>query len=128
MDNYQDVNLQDIDDSDARRWYDKDPILSKAMETLRNTDDQIQIQIALNLIKIVIEHKIEMEDFTSIEDILSSVRDASSYDSEKNSRWYDLNETVRAAIIMLQNCPDEMRSKLSNDLAKIISSVLDSEN
>ena len=37
-----------------RRWYDKDPVLSQAIETLEQSDDETQIRIALNLIKIII--------------------------------------------------------------------------
>ena len=37
-----------------RRWYDKDPVLSQAVKTLEETDDETQIRIALNLIKIII--------------------------------------------------------------------------
>ena len=48
-----------------RRWYDKDPVLSEAVRTLEETDDQTQIRIALNLIKIIIEHNIEDEKFIS---------------------------------------------------------------
>ena len=36
----------------ARRWYDKDPVLSSAMKTLEESDDETQIKVALNLIKI----------------------------------------------------------------------------
>ena len=37
-----------------RRWYDKDPLLSKSMNTLESSDDETQIKVALNLIKILI--------------------------------------------------------------------------
>ena len=40
--------------TNARRWYDKDPVLSSAMKTLEESDDETQIKIALNLIKIII--------------------------------------------------------------------------
>lgn len=36
-----------------RRWYDKDPVLSQAVKTLEETDDETQIRIALNLIKLL---------------------------------------------------------------------------
>ena len=42
--------------TNTRRWYDKDPILSSAMKTLEESDDETQIKIALNLIKIIVEH------------------------------------------------------------------------
>ena len=38
----------------SRRWYDKDPVLSSAIQTLEQSDDETQIKIALNLIKIII--------------------------------------------------------------------------
>ena len=47
-----------------RRWYDKDPILQRSMQTLENSDDESQIKIALNLIKIIIEHNISNEEYT----------------------------------------------------------------
>ena len=40
-----------------RRWYDKDPVLSQAVRTLEETDDETQIKIALNLIKIILINK-----------------------------------------------------------------------
>ena len=56
-----------------RRWYDKDPVLSSAMQTLEKSDDETQIKIALNLIKIIIEHNIEDEKFEAVEDIINAV-------------------------------------------------------
>lgn len=108
-----------------RRWYDKDPVLSKAMATLQSSEDKVQIQIALNLIKIVIEHKIETEDFSSVDDLLNTVQDASSYDDSKKDRWYDLNETVRAAILMLQNCPEDLQIKISRDMAELVTRIIE---
>ena len=39
---------------DKRRWYDRDPLLSKSMKTLEESDDETQIKVALNLIKIIL--------------------------------------------------------------------------
>ena len=38
----------------VRRWYDKDPVLSRSMKTLELSDDETQIKVALNIIKIII--------------------------------------------------------------------------
>lgn len=111
----------------SRRWYDKDPVLSKAMHTLSETNDKVQIQIALNLIKIVIEHKIEEEDVTSVDDILTSVNDASAAHEGKTERWYDLNETVRAAILMLEQTPEDLQKKIAADMAELITRVINSK-
>ena len=53
--------------TNARRWYDRDPILSSAMKTLEESDDETQIKIALNLIKIITEHNISNEEYESVE-------------------------------------------------------------
>ena len=61
--------------TNARRWYDRDPILSSAMKTLEESDDETQIKIALNLIKIITEHNISNSEYESVEDIVSATED-----------------------------------------------------
>ena len=61
--------------AEFRRWYDNDPILSRSMRILEKSDDQDQIQMSINLIKIIIEHNIESKAFASIEDIMQAVND-----------------------------------------------------
>ena len=61
--------------TNARRWYDKDPILSSAMKTLEESDDETQIKVALNLIKIITEHNISNSEYESVEDIVSATED-----------------------------------------------------
>ena len=46
----------------ARRWYDKDPVLSSAMKTLEESDDDTQIKIALNLIQMVLRIQKEKKE------------------------------------------------------------------
>ena len=101
-----------------RRWYDRDPVLSKAMKILETTDDQFQLKIAINLIKIIIEHNIESDTFRSVDDLLSAVQEARC--EKGNERWYDLDKTLRTAFQMLENCPDEVQSILAKDVAKMI--------
>ena len=45
--------MKEVYSNEQRRWYDKDPILSNAVKTLEASDDETQIRIALNLIKII---------------------------------------------------------------------------
>lgn len=101
-----------------RRWYDRDPVLSKAMKILETTDDQFQLKIAINLIKIIIEHNIESDTFRSVDDLLSAVQEGRC--EKGNERWYDLDKTLRTAFQMLENCPDEVQSILAKDVAKMI--------
>lgn len=101
-----------------RRWYDKDPILSKAMRILETTDDKFQLKIAINLIKIIIEHNIEEDEFRSVDDLLSAVEDGRC--EKGNERWYDLDQTIRTAVQMLERCPDEMQNKIARQVADLI--------
>lgn len=104
--------------TEYRRWYDKDPILSKTMKVLQTSTDEDQIRMSINLIKIIIEHNIESKSFTSIEDIMEAVNEGVI--EKGNARWYDIDNTVRTAIQMLENCTEEMRSKIAKKMADMI--------
>lgn len=102
----------------TRRWYDKDPVLSSAMETLEDSGDDTQIKIALNLIKIITEHNIEDSRYEEVSDIINATE--VDLATQKRNRWYDLDETVRTAISMLQNCPDDTRHTIAVEMAKMV--------
>lgn len=102
----------------ARRWYDQDPVLSSAMQTLEESGDDTQIKIALNLIKIITEHNIEDSKYEEVTDIINSTE--VDLATQKRNRWYDIDETVRTAISMLQNCPQETRHAIAVEMAKMV--------
>ena len=108
--------------TNARRWYDKDPILSSAMKTLEESDDETQIKIALNLIKIITEHNISNEEYESVEDIISATEDV--LDNTKKGRWYDIDATLRTAISLLQNCPEDTRRIIAKEMAKNVIEII----
>ena len=101
-----------------RRWYDKDPVLSEAVRTLEETDDQTQIKVALNLIKIIIEHNIEDEKFEAVDDIINAV--GSGLDDNRRGRWYDIDTTLRTAMNMLQNCTEDTQKVIAKEMAKMV--------
>jgi len=111
--------------TNARRWYDKDPVLSSAMKTLEETDDETQIKIALNLIKIITEHNISNSEYESVEDIVSAAEDV--LENTKKGRWYDIDATLRTAISLLQNCPDSTRSIIAKEMAKNVIEIIKKE-
>ena len=111
--------------TNARRWYDKDPVLSSAMKTLEESDDETQIKIALNLIKIITEHNISNSEYESVEDIVSATEDI--LETSKKGRWYDLDGTLRTAISLLQNCPDSTRSIIAKEMAKNVIEIIKKE-
>ena len=111
--------------TNARRWYDKDPVLSSAMKTLEESDDETQIKIALNLIKIITEHNISNSEYESDEDIVSATEDI--LETTKKGRWYDLDGTLRTAISLLQNCPESTRSIIAKEMAKNVIEIIKKE-
>ena len=101
-----------------RRWYDKDPVLSKSTRTLRESDDETQIKVALNLIKIIIEHNISENTYSAVEDIMSAVEDGTI--EKGKSRWYDIDSTVRTAINMLENSPEVVQKSVAKEMAQMV--------
>ncbi len=101
-----------------RRWYDKDPVLSRAMGILETSDDEFQLKVALNLIKVIIEHNIESDSYRSVDDILGAVEEGRC--ERGKERWYDLNETIRTAFQMLENSPDDVKSTATCNIASLI--------
>lgn len=102
----------------ARRWYDKDPVLSRSMKTLEDSNDETQIKVALNLIKIIIEHNMAYSEFPDVEEIIEAVDEGMI--ERENGRWYDIDKTLRAAINMLENCPAPTQKIIAKEMAKIV--------
>ena len=101
-----------------RRWYDNDPVLSKSMKILENSDDETQIKLAMNLIKVIIEHNIADNNYIEVDDILTAVEDGRM--TEKNNRWYDIDATLRTAINMLAASPTQTQKAVAKEMANMI--------
>ena len=109
---------------EVRRWYDRDPLLSKMMKILKNSDDEFQIKMSINLIKIIIEHHIDTDQFQTMSDIMEAVRDG--HIDKGNARWYDADNTLKTAITMLESCSPQMQKNITKEIAeKIISEFND---
>ena len=106
--------MSETDNKDYRRWYDQDPVLSSAMQTLKETDDESQIKIALNLIKIITEHNLSENEYSSVDEIISATEEGLK--RTKLERWYDIDATLRTAISLLQNCPANTRSMIAKEI------------
>ena len=100
------------------RWYDKDPVISMSMRTLASSSDENKIAVALNLIKVIIEHNIENNEFENVEDIMDAVEDGRI--QRGHSRWYDIDSTLRTAIQMLEKCEPEVKKKVALDMAQLV--------
>ena len=101
-----------------QRWYDKDPVLSMSMRTLSTSDEPNQIAVALNLIKVIIEHNIQDHKYENVEDIMNAVEDGRIQRGQR--RWYDIDSTVRTAIQMLEKCSPETKQKVALDMAQLV--------
>jgi len=101
-----------------KRWYDNDSVLSKSMIILEESDDPTQIKIALNLIKVIIEHNIADSNYVGVDDILTAVEDGRIAD--KPDRWYDINTTLKTAIDMLAASPRQTQRIVAKAMAKIV--------
>lgn len=110
--------MKEVYSNEQRRWYDKDPILSNAVKTLEASDDETQIRIALNLIKIIIEHNIEDGQCETVEDIINAV--GSGLEDTRKGRWYDIDSTIRTAMNMLQNCPANTQRIIAQEMAQLV--------
>lgn len=107
-----------MDNQYFSRWYDKDPILSMSIKTLANSSDEKQIAVALNLIKVIIEHNIQDNKYENVEDIMNAVEDGRI--QRGHSRWYDIDSTVRTAIQMLEKCSGDTKKKVALDMAQLV--------
>ena len=110
--------MKEVYSNEQRRWYDKDPILSNAVHILEQSDDETQIKIALNLIKIIIEHNIEEGECETVDDILNAV--GQGLEDNRNSRWYDIDSTLKTAMNMLQNCPQSTQRMIAHEMAQMV--------
>ena len=109
-----------------QRWYDEDPVLSKAIEQLRQASSSYQAQIALNIIKIVVEHQLEEETHLSIDTLNESLAKGSiAKDAHIRRRWYDVHETLSSAMELLKDCPDDLQAQIIPTIASMIEKTLE---
>ncbi len=107
------------------RWYDKDPVLHRAIEQLRESTDRQQAQIALNIIKIVIEHQMETATDIPSEHMNSVLPFQSNAEKRvKHRRWYDVDETLSSAMQLLRDCPDDLQKRLIPSICFMIENTL----
>ena len=88
------------------------------MKILETSDDKFQIQVALNLIRVIIEHNIQSNTFKTVEDILSAVEEGRC--EKGNERWYDIDLTIRTAVQMLENYTEDLQSKIAGNIAELL--------
>jgi hypothetical protein len=110
------------------RWYDKDPAMVRALEQLRNAPDNYQAQVALNIIKIIVEHQMEgeTEELEPGEPHQALPYRRSWDDHRDHRRWYDVHETLSSAIQLLADSPEDLQKRLIPSIAHMIEATLNS--
>ncbi len=111
----------------SKRWYDEDPALQRALKQLRDASDQHQAQIALNIIKIIVEHQMEEKTSLKLEDLnpVNAPPTASWEAQRQQRRWYDVHETLSSAIQLLADCPADLQERLIPSIIQMIENTLD---
>jgi hypothetical protein len=115
------------DSEGPQRWYDKDPALSKALESLRKAPSSYQAQIALNIIGVIVEHHtqvdLELEQkpapLSLMEPAVERLGDI------PRKRWYDVNSSLRSAMQLLQDTPPEYQARIIPNIANMIELTLE---
>lgn len=86
--------------TDARRWYDKDPILKEALELLRLQPADAQAEAADYILKL-------QEQVAS--DVIERLYDTITQYQGNGNRWYDNDPVMIKAIEMLRLAPPKMQ-------------------
>lgn len=116
------------------------------MLQLRHAPDKYQAQIALNIIKIIVEHQIEGQAHMAVEDLtmehlttliegnqdlpvnplgpLAKAIAAHQESHHQKRRWYDVHQTLSSAIQLLADCPDDLQQKIIPSIATMIEETL----
>ncbi len=89
-----------------KRWYDIDPVVSRATEMLEKSDEELQIVCAEYVIDRLKDYDFEM----SLDDQFNYIM----------RRWYDKNIKVSHAMEYLKHAPEELRRELALDIIEHI--------
>lgn len=123
----------------GRRWYDSDPALCRALEQLRGASDIYHAQIALNIIKVIVEHQVEHfvgnaddspaampKDLKNSEDVTRFLASGvSSQERRHRRRWYDVHETLSSALQLLTDAPDDLQRRLIPSIVRMVEETLE---
>ena len=89
-----------------KRWYDIDPVVSRATTMLEQADEELQIICA----EYIIDRLKDMDFEMSLDDQFNYIM----------RRWYDKNIKVSHAMEYLKHAPEEIRRELALDIIEHI--------
>ena len=97
-----------------QRWYDVDPVLSRAISVWEIADENLQIICAEYVLDKLKDINFEMSLDEQYEYILR--------------RWYDKNVKVSHAMEYIKHAPDELRHELALDIVEYIDKIESEKN
>ncbi len=97
-----------------QRWYDVDPVLSRAISVWEKADENIQTVCAEYVLDKLKDINFEMSLDEQYEYILR--------------RWYDKNVKVSHAMEYIKHAPDELRHELALDIVEYIDKIETEKN
>lgn len=92
-----------------QRWYDVDPVLSRAISVWEKADENVQTICAEYVLDKLKDINFEMSLDEQYEYILR--------------RWYDKNVKVSHAMEYIKHAPDELRHELALDIVEYIDKI-----
>jgi hypothetical protein len=114
--------------SSRTRWYDEDPALSRVLESLKSAPDEYHAKVALNILKVIAEHQLErpVDEPEQLESFAEQVMvwNQAQRQALQHRRWYDINDTLSAAMNMLESAPPDIRQQLIPGIVGLIESAL----
>ena len=94
-----------------KRWYDHDPMLLKAINILKDYQEELKEQAIIFLD--TIEKKVSKE---AIEKYYQMVKPING-----GSRWYDNDPIISKTVELLRVVPQEVQQKVANDFINALS-------
>jgi hypothetical protein len=116
-----------------QRWYDDDPVIPRALAQLRQASTPQQAQIALNIIKVILEHQLADQQALEVDTLETSVvaylhtvehSHSTNPPNIQLRRWYDTSQALSSAMALLQECPDDLKQSVIPTIARMIEDTL----
>lgn len=86
--------------TEARRWYDKDPVLKEALELLRLQTDETKAEAA--------DYILTLQEQVAA-DVIEHLYETIALYQGKGNRWYDNDPVMMKAIEMLRLAPPKVQ-------------------
>ena len=93
-----------------KRWYDADAVVSKVINDLEKSNENVQVQCAEYIINLMKD--VELKELTLDDQFNYIMR-----------RWYDKNIKVSHAIEYLRLCPDDIRRETALKVQKYLKEI-----